>query len=175
MITPKNSNAKKTSGNAFPPLGNAEPQLGFKSEGEDAKDKTAKLGLGDPRFRAIRELAESLQLLNRQAVKEYTPLVEDIIHTRSRDVRHIEHTLDGLLDFCGYDPSLQLYRQLCRHYYDIDPVATVSYVNAYREMWDSEPENTSVVMKSRNTDQSDSKKTRRKRRTTVRETNKGEI
>jgi len=44
----------------------------------------------------------------------------------------------ALLDFCGHAPTLQLYRRLCRHYFDIDPVATVSYINAYREMWDSE-------------------------------------
>jgi len=146
MITPKNSNAKENAGNAFPTPGNAEPQLGF--TGEDAK-----LGLGDPRFGAIRELAESISDLNRQAVREYAPVVDSIIRIRSRDVRYIERTLDGLLDFCGYEPTLQLYRQLCRYYYDIDPVATVSYVNAYREMWDSEPENTSVVKKSWNADQ----------------------
>jgi hypothetical protein len=160
----KATDVKATVENASRP-GNAEPQLGFKSKRENAKAKdtkpglgapgrkrkAAKLGLGDPRFRAVRGLAESISALNRQAVKEYTPLVEDIIHNRSRDVRHIERTLDGLLDFCGYDPALQLYRRLCRYYYDIDPVATVSYVNAYREMWDSEPKNTSVVRKSRNT------------------------
>ena len=61
------------SGKAIPP-GNAEPQLGFKSKREDAKAKTAELGLGDPRFGAIRELAESLHFLNQKAVRECTPL-----------------------------------------------------------------------------------------------------
>ena len=97
------------------------------------------------------ELVESLNSLNQQAVREYAPVVDSIIRTRSRDVRYIERTLDGLLGFCGYDPALQLYRRLCRYYYDIDPAATVGYVNAYREMWDSEPENTPVVRKPRNT------------------------
>lgn len=55
----------------------------------------------------------------------------------SRDARRIERTLDGLLDFCGNPPTLDLYRRLCRHYFDIDPVATASYINAYRELWDS--------------------------------------
>jgi nucleoside-triphosphatase len=31
-----------------------------------------------------------------------------------------------------------LYKKLCRYYFGIDPKATVNYVNAYREMWDSE-------------------------------------
>ena len=108
--------------------------------------------------------------MNQKAVRVYAPVVDSIIRIQSRDVRYIERTLDGLLDFCGYDPALQLYRRLCRHYYDIDPAATVGYVNAYREMWDSEPENTPVDRKPRNTVLPDSKQIRRKRRTTVRKT-----
>jgi hypothetical protein len=86
----------------------------------------------------ISSIAERLQSLNRRAVREYTPLVEGIVRSRSRDISHIEHTLDGLLDFCGYEPALILYRTLCRHYWELDPLATASYINAYREMWDSE-------------------------------------
>jgi len=90
-------------------------------------------------FQSIKGIAESLQALNQQALREYTPIVEDILRFRSRDVHHIEHTLDGLLDFCHYEPILQLYKKLCRHYFYIDPVATAFYVNSYYEMWDSEP------------------------------------
>jgi len=94
----------------------------------------------DAMFESVRGLAESLQSLSRQAVAQYAPIVGAIIRTRSRDVRHIERTLDGLLDFCGFDPALQLYRRLCRHYFDVDPVATVDYIHSYRELWDSKPE-----------------------------------
>lgn len=76
-----------------------------------------------------------IQELNERAEVEYTRVVEDIIRSRCRDVRLIEHTLDGLLDFCGHDPVLKLYRRLCRHYWDIDPVATAAYVRFHREMW----------------------------------------
>jgi hypothetical protein len=76
--------------------------------------------------------------LQERAAKEYKPVVDDILRTRSQDIRHIEHTLDGLLDFCGHEPVLQLYKKLCRHYWDIDPAATADYVNAYREYWDSD-------------------------------------
>ena len=92
----------------------------------------------DTLFQSIRGLAEGVQSLNQQAVREYTPIVEDILRSRSRDARQIEHTLDGLLDFCGYGPALVLYRKLCRHYWEIDPAAAASYVKAYREMWESE-------------------------------------
>ncbi|WP_407356101.1 hypothetical protein [Methanolobus sp. WCC5] len=87
---------------------------------------------------SVTDIATQIQELNRQAVYQYTPIVNSIIQTKSRDISHIERTLDSLLDFCGYDPALRLYRQLCRYYWDIDPEATVSYINAYRELWDSE-------------------------------------
>lgn len=92
----------------------------------------------DDMFESIRGLAEQLQALNQQAVLVYTPIVDDILRSRSRDTNHIEHTLDGLLSFCCYEPALQLYRKLCRHYFFINPVATAEYIHAYREMWDSE-------------------------------------
>lgn len=86
----------------------------------------------------ILKLAESLRDLQRQAAQQFQPVVDDILRTRSRDTEHIEHTLDRLLDFCGDEAVLQMYRKLCRHYWDIDPAATAYYVKAYREYWDSD-------------------------------------
>ena len=92
----------------------------------------------DDGTQAIRTLAGSMRNLQQQAAQQYLPVVDDILRTRSRDTQHIAHTLDGLLDFCGHEPVLQLYKKLCRHYWDIDPAATADYVNAYREYWDSD-------------------------------------
>jgi hypothetical protein len=94
--------------------------------------------MSDDDLQTIRTLAGSMRDLQRQAAQAYLPVVDDILRTRSRDTQHIEHTLDGLLDFCGHEPILQLYKKLCRHYWDIDPTATADYVNAYREYWDSD-------------------------------------
>ena len=91
----------------------------------------------DDLVNTIGGLAEQMGDLHRRAVVEYTPVVDGLIRASSRNVRAIEQTLDGLLDFCGSDPALQLYRRLCRHYYSIDPAAAVHYVQAYREMWAS--------------------------------------
>ena len=85
-------------------------------------------------------LAESLRGIQEIGVAQYTPVVEAILRNRSRDVRHIEQTLDSLLDIACHPDGLHLYRRLCRHYWDIDPAATAAYVNAYREMWDDEEE-----------------------------------
>ena len=90
---------------------------------------------GEP---AIAALAARIDELSRRAALEYAPLVEDILRSGSRDVRQIEQTLDGLLDFCGHGPVLTLYRRLCRHYWGIDRAAAARYVQLYRETWDSD-------------------------------------
>ena len=94
----------------------------------------------DPIPESIAQLAAEIDATHQRAVREYTPLVEAILHTRSQDTRQIEQTLDGLLSFCGFAPALELYRRLCRHYWDIDPVATASYVDAYRTTLDADEE-----------------------------------
>ncbi len=88
--------------------------------------------------KAIISLARDLRELQQQAAQQYKLVVDDILRTRSRDIRLIEHALDGLLDFCGHEPVLEMYKKLCRHYWEIDPAATASYINAYREYWDSD-------------------------------------
>jgi len=92
----------------------------------------------DELFGSIRALSEEMQRLAAIAVLKYKPIVESIISSKSKDIHHIEHTLDRLLDFCFYGPMVELFRKLCRHYYFIDPEAAAYYVLSYREMWDSE-------------------------------------
>lgn len=86
--------------------------------------------------RSIGTIIAGRDELARQAERQYAIEVENILLAQSRDARRIEKLLDGVLDFC-FDPSLLgLYKKLCRYYYGIDPVATVSYVCAYRDMWE---------------------------------------
>ena len=85
---------------------------------------------------AIGELAVAQQQLARQAEQQYSFEVESILRNQCRDPPRIECLLDGMLDFCFDDEMLRLYKDLCRYYSKIDPVATASYVYAYREMWD---------------------------------------
>ena len=96
------------------------------------------MNAGDTALQTIFGLVRRVRDLEHQAAPQYQPVVDDILLTRSKDVRHIEHTLDRLLDFCGSEPVLAMYKQLCRHYWDIDPEAAVYYVNSYREYWDSD-------------------------------------
>lgn len=88
----------------------------------------------DPIFGLLAELDD----LQKRAASVYQPLVDDILRTRSRDVQRIEQTLDGLLDFCNHEAALVMFKQLCRHYWQVNPHATASCVHGYREMWDDE-------------------------------------
>lgn len=88
-------------------------------------------------FQSISELAKTAGQIVRRAEAAYGPEVEAVIRKKIRDPRQIERLLDGMLDFC-FDPALlTLFKRLCRYYYEIDPHATVEYVWAYREMWDT--------------------------------------
>ncbi len=83
-----------------------------------------------------------LQALHRQAVEAHAPTVREILRSGSRDARLIEHTLDHLLDHACIPQGLVLFKSLCRHYWEINPHATADYINAYREMWDSDDQET---------------------------------
>lgn len=86
----------------------------------------------------IVDLASQLVSLNSRAVSVYSPIVEQIVTQQSTDRSLIESTLDGLLGFAGTEDGLTLFKKLCRYYWDLDPLATASYISAYREMWDEE-------------------------------------
>jgi hypothetical protein len=90
---------------------------------------------GDTAAQAIVALARGVRDLQERAAQQYRPVVEEILRSGSRDAALIERSLDALLDFCGHKPVLAMYRQLCRHYWAIDPTATADYVHAYRERW----------------------------------------
>jgi len=83
-----------------------------------------------------------LQALHKQAVETHAPTVREILRNGSRDAGLIEHTLDHLLDHACIPQGLALFKSLCRYYWNLNPQATASYINAYREMWDSEDQET---------------------------------
>ena len=87
---------------------------------------------------AIGELAAAQQQLARQAEQQYSFEVDSILRDQCCEPLHIECLLDGMLDFCFDDEMLCSYKMLCHYYFKIDPVATASYIYAYREMWDGE-------------------------------------
>ena len=73
----------------------------------------------DKMNKEIIKIIESRNQLAQQACQEYTPLVDTIISSQTKDVNYISYTLDFMLDFCFDLQMLQLYRKLCRYLYDI--------------------------------------------------------
>ena len=69
---------------------------------------------------------------------EYAGEVKAIIREASTDRQRIEKALDILLDFAFDANVLEIFRKLCRYYYDIAPQATCFYIQSYRELWDNE-------------------------------------
>ena len=49
----------------------------------------------------LENLVKSMSDLARRAVAGYAPVVDSIVQDQSQDIRCIEHTLDGLLDFAS--------------------------------------------------------------------------
>ena len=86
-----------------------------------------------------------LQTLHQQAVDTLARTVQEILRSGSRDAQWIEHTLDQLLNHACVPKGLALFKDLCRHYWTLDPQATASYIHAYREMWDGEDQSQTGV------------------------------
>ena len=89
-------------------------------------------------FSEVRPIALSIQRLAKQASQQYSLEVDAVIREQSRNRQRIEHLLDGMLDFCFDKGMLILYKKLCWYYFSIAPDATVSYIYAYRDLWDTE-------------------------------------
>jgi hypothetical protein len=85
----------------------------------------------------IKPLVEQIALIHHKAYYEYKPQVEKLIASNIKDDHTIQRLLDFLLDHACNDEVLILYKKLCRYYWDINPQATVNYINYYREMWDN--------------------------------------
>ena len=85
----------------------------------------------------IKEIALQLKKINEMAYLQYKPIVSDLC-SRIALLNEVEHTLDAMLDFCADDTFLELFKELCRHYYGIYPEMITDQINAYREVWDTE-------------------------------------
>ena len=86
-------------------------------------------------------MCKSIIDLNKQRYVIIKDEIEDIIRNNISDNMQIERKLDEMLDillFYETDDSLLTFRKLCKYYFDINPQATIDYINYYREQKDSE-------------------------------------
>lgn len=85
----------------------------------------------------LRKLASQIESLNEIAYIQYKPIVRDLCG-RIASIDEVEHTLDKMMDFCGCDAVLKLFKDICRHYYEIYPEMIACQIYSYREFWDNE-------------------------------------
>lgn len=86
---------------------------------------------------SLRDLGESITGAFCEAIQIANAEVDDIIRCGVQDSQRIDHQLDFMLGFCCDPEMLNVFKRLCRYYYTINPQATVEYIHAYREMWDT--------------------------------------
>ena len=87
------------------------------------------------------DMCRNILDLNEQRYVIVKDEIEDIIQNHLKDEKQIERKLDEMLDillFYETDGSLRTFRKLCKYYFDINPQATVDYINYYREQNDPE-------------------------------------
>lgn len=85
----------------------------------------------------IKEMALQLKKINEIAYNQYKPIVSDLC-SRIATLSEVEYTFDRILDFCGDDAVLGLFKDVCRHYFNIYPEMIVNQINSYRDIWDTE-------------------------------------
>ena len=83
----------------------------------------------------INSLVNAMNHIAISAVAAYKPIVDDLC-SRVATADEVEHTLDWMLDFCGYDTFLPLCKQLCRHYINIYPEIISYEIQSYKEYYD---------------------------------------
>ena len=84
----------------------------------------------------IKEIALQLKKINEIAYNQYKPIAIDLCN-RIAPLDEVEYTVDGMLDFCGDDSVLGLFKNVCRHYFNIYPEMIAYQINSYREIWDT--------------------------------------
>ena len=85
----------------------------------------------------IKDLAKQISQLNEEAYHVYKPLVDDICNRRASK-KDVERLLDRLFGFAGNDRILELYKQVCRSYWQIYPDSIAYYIMDYRKYFDPE-------------------------------------
>jgi hypothetical protein len=65
----------------------------------------------------------------------YKPIAEELCKGLASE-SEVEHVLDRMLQFCGSDEMLNLFKRICRCYYERYPEMIAFEINGYREMWD---------------------------------------
>jgi transcription termination factor NusB len=99
-------------------------------EMEMAKSKANDQGLAS--------LCERIVELHKQAIITYTPYANDIIGGYITDEKEIDQILSKMLDHCGHDEMLKLFKAVLRAIICKHPKLVHDYVYIYKDFYDSD-------------------------------------
>lgn len=85
----------------------------------------------------IKALAKQIGQLNEDAYQAYKPLVDDIC-SRKASRMEVERLLDGLFSFAEDNRALELFKRVCRNYWQTYPDSIAFYIMEYRKWYDPE-------------------------------------
>lgn len=91
----------------------------------------------DGLLESMKGIVEQMQGLADMAVVEYTPLVNGICHRKATE-NEVGLLFDYMFSFLGDERMLQLFKQVCRHYFYTYPGLIHSYILDYRKEYDPE-------------------------------------
>ena len=85
----------------------------------------------------LKPLVEQMTHIHDMAVVAYTPLVDDLCSRKATE-NEVGWMLDWLLLYAGDDRMLQLYKKVCRTFWQIYPDSIAFYIMEYRKEYDPE-------------------------------------
>ena len=85
----------------------------------------------------LKPLVEQMKHIHDMAVVAYTPLVDDLCSRKATE-NEVGWMLDWLLMYAGDDRMLQLYKKVCRTFWQIYPDSIAFYIMEYRKEYDPE-------------------------------------
>ena len=85
----------------------------------------------------MKPFVERLRHIYDLAVVAYTPLVDEIC-SRNATKNEVELMLDWLLMYAGDNRMLELYKRVCRAYWQVYPESIAFYIMVYRKEYDPE-------------------------------------
>ncbi len=85
----------------------------------------------------LEPLIQQMERIYDDAVIAYTPLVDELCSRKATE-NEVEWMLDWLLMYAGDERMLQLYKKVCRTYWEIYPESIAFYIIEYRKEYDPE-------------------------------------
>jgi 5'-deoxynucleotidase YfbR-like HD superfamily hydrolase len=85
----------------------------------------------------IGDLSKQIKALNDEAYRSYKPIAEELCNGQASEA-DVEFVLDRMLDFCGSNEILAMFKKICKCYFELYPEMITFEINAYRERWDTE-------------------------------------